>query len=135
MKTCNNCQFYTGVQCHGQGDYYGVCLKRKERIIVKDNTPCLQDTKTLRQLYYQQKNEIESLKTQNLELRFYKARYESKCRVVEKIQNITLIACKYIAKDKLKEWSKENYEYLMNYKVPLKEVERVVGYGKPQQDK
>ena len=69
MKKCENCQYYTGIQCHGHGDYYGLCLKRKERIMVEDKTPCLQDIETLRQIYYSNKTEIKNLKAENLELR------------------------------------------------------------------
>lgn len=59
------------------------------------------------------------------ELQFYKLRYESKCRLVNKIQDLTLIACKYIAKENLPKWREENLNYLLNYKIPLKELDKI----------
>ena len=46
---------------------------------------------------------------------------------------MTLIACKYIAKENIKKWYKENYNFLMNYKIPLDEVEKVLNYGKEEE--
>lgn len=25
MKKCKNCIYYSGIQCHGHGDYWGTC--------------------------------------------------------------------------------------------------------------
>lgn len=37
--TCKNCVYYTGVQCHGHGDYWGECslITNTAKMIAKCN--------------------------------------------------------------------------------------------------
>ena len=36
MRKCENCKFYTGVQCHGHGDFWGNCTLIQQAINILD---------------------------------------------------------------------------------------------------
>ena len=84
IKKCKGCKYYTGIQCHGHGDYWGECKKNKNTLFCYDDTPCLQDVKTLRQLYYEQRD---MLMKQQYDIKVnenYEIRYQIQTRRVEK---------------------------------------------------
>ena len=66
MKKCKNCPHYTGVFCHGHGEYWGECKKNKNTLFCYDDSACLQYIKTLRDLYFKQQELIDKLENENI---------------------------------------------------------------------
>ena len=107
MKKCKNCKYYTGITCHGHGDFWGECKKNKNTLFCYDETPCLQDVKTLRKLYYEQNQKITELQCKALINESYKTKYEIQKRITAKANKFQAIAEKYIPKEKTKEYRQE----------------------------
>lgn len=116
MKTCKNCHYYTGIQCHGHGDYWGECKKNKNTLFCYDDSPCLQDIKTLREVYFKQNNEIIILQSKAMENDAYKTRYEIKCNTLDIYKKLYHNALQYIDKNKTKEFWKETWRILRREK-------------------
>ena len=126
MKQCFNCKYFTGIQCHWHGEYYGLCHKNKNDLIISnEKQPCLQDINTLRVLYVKLIEENTKLKFQNIELQTYKLKYESKERTIKKYQDLYYIACKYIDKKQTKQFYEEFIEFMNNYKLPDIEIPKI----------
>lgn len=121
MKTCKNCVHYTSIQCHGHGEYWGECKKNRNDLICYDDTPCLQDIKTLRELYFKQKNEIDKIKTENTQYGIWKARYEIKNRHLKKVQELYQTAEQYIPKEKYNEYFEKKLKILNKWKTTTKQ--------------
>lgn len=118
IKTCSNCHFFTGIQCHGHGEYWGECKKNKNTLFCYPETPCLQDIKIMRELYFKYKEKADKLEIEKTEKDIYKFCYESKCRTVKKYQHMYHLALEFLNPKRKKEFSKKIIEFLTNYEIP-----------------
>lgn len=115
MKTCKNCPHYTGQIEHGWNEYWGECKKNKNTLFVFDDTPCLQDIQTLREVYYKNKQKITELECKQLSLPIIKERLIVRGRTIDKYKDMLQIAIKHIEKEEYKNYYKEQLKFLQDY--------------------
>ena len=115
IKYCKNCPHYTGQIEHGWNEYWGECKKNKNTLFCFDDTPCLQDLNTLREVYYKNKIKIAELQQTQIDLPILKERLVIRGRTIDKYKEMLQIACKHIPKEQYKKYWKEQANYLLNY--------------------
>lgn len=116
IKYCKNCKYFTGVFEHGWNECWGECRKNKNTLHCFTETPCLQNIKNLRKVYYEQKNKISTLECKETELEIFKERYESMKRTKENYRCAYFNAMKFVSKkDQYKVLEQNNKDWQKRY--------------------
>lgn len=129
IKYCKNCKFFTGVFEHGWNECWGECKKNKNTLFCFPDTPCLQNIKNLRQVYYAQKDKISTLEWENTRLLTIEQRYESMKRTKENYRYAYFNAMKFVSKkDQEKVLEQNNKDWQKRYSK-IKQWKKYFTYG------